>query len=138
VAFCATSLFAQNAPPLTPGDLRFFRFVLDDLASHDHTDATRKARSAVLQRQFGLDDQEWAVVAQEVGTYTVSLRQLEDASKRQLGNRSHFNLDDARALEALERQKDELVRNSAAQILSKMRPISVARLQAPGKITVIP
>jgi hypothetical protein len=134
VLFCC-GCYAQIAQPLaTTDELPFFRFMLTNLASLDHSPKAIEAYEASLVKQFGLNAQESATIHASAQTLKALLTQLRQSSQAIVNGKKNPAASDATALSALADQRDQLINTLANEILNAVRPETAARLRAPGQV----
>lgn len=134
VLFCC-GCYAQVAQPLaTTDELSFFRFMLMNLASLDHSPKAIDAYEASLVKQFGLNTKESATIHAGAQRLNSLLAQLRQSSKATVNGKKDLSSADTTALSALADQRDQLINILANEILNAVRPETAARLRAPGQV----
>ena len=127
--------YAQGTQaPATADELPFFRFMLTNLASLDHSPKAIGAFEASLVKQFGLNTQESATIHASAQTLNALLTQLRQSSQAILNGKKNLSSADATALSSLADQRDQLIATLANEILNAVRPETAARLRAPGQV----
>ena len=127
--------YAQSAQPLaTTDELQYFRFMLMNLASLDHSPKAIDAYEASLVKQFGLNTQESATIHASAQRLNALLAQLRQSSEAVVNGKKSLSSADTTTLCSLSDQRDQLINTLANEILNAVRPETAARLGAPGHI----
>jgi hypothetical protein len=130
--FCCGCYSQAPQALATPDELRYFRFMLMNLASLDHHQDAVKRFEESLVKQFGLNKQESATIHAVAQRLNVLLMQLRQSSQSMLRGKSDLSGADAAALSALSTQRDQFIDSLSNEILNSVRPETAARLRAPG------
>jgi len=121
-------------PAATPDELKFFQFMLMNLASIDHSPDAVTSYSKLLGRQFGLNDTETGILNSAAVTLRTQLQQIRSSTTNIVSRNQVLSAADRAALQALIINRNQLVQTLANQILNSVRPITATRLRMPGHI----
>lgn len=127
---------ATAQPPATADEMRFFRFLLLNVASLDHSPDTVKAYEESLVLQFGLSTEESAAIHTAGQSLNATLAQLRQSTKTLIGGKPTLAAADIAQLGALNTQREQAIATLANQILNSVSAATAARLRAPGRILV--
>jgi hypothetical protein len=133
-ALLAGACFAQSQAPVTKDELQYFRFMLMNLASLDHSPTAVAAFEAALVPQHGLNAQEAAQIHAAGQTLAALLQQIRSSANAITAGKKTLSDSDTAALQALINQRDQLLETLANQILNSVRPETAGRLRKPGQI----
>ncbi len=135
LALAAGACFAQaTLPPATVDEMQYLRFLLMNIASLDHSPEAIQRFEDGIGKQFGLDKQEAAVIRAAGDELNVLLKQLRLASRAIVPGRSGLTPADSAALATLAVQREQKIEFLANRILNSVRPVTAARLRAPGRV----
>lgn len=134
VLICYGCFGQTTQAPATPDELTYFRFMLMNLASIDHDPAAIKMFEDSLVKQFGLNQQESAMIHAKTQPLNVLLNQHRQSAQGILKGKKTLSATDAAALNALTQQREQLVASLSNEILNSVRPETAARLRTPGQI----
>ena len=126
--------FAQSQAPVTKDELQYFRFMLMNLASQDHSPAAVAAFESSLVPQHGLNAQEAAQIHTAGQTLAALLQQIRQSSNAITAGKKPLSDAAVASLQALTNQREQLIETLANQILNLVRPETAARLRTPGHI----
>jgi hypothetical protein len=133
--FLCSCCHAQgNQAPATPDELQYFRFMLMNVGSIDHSPGAIKNYEDGLVRQFGLNNQESALIHAAGQRLNALLRQLRQSSQSITHGNRNLTGEDGKALQALIDKRDELIQTLSSEILNGVRPAAAGRLRSPGAI----
>jgi hypothetical protein len=131
----AGACFAQ--PPQAPAsvdEMQYLRFLLMNIASLDHSpDAIQRFEDGI-GKQFGLNKEEAAVIRAAGNELNALLKQLRQSSRAIVPGKSGLTPADSVALSRLAEQREQMIQSLANRILNSVRPVTAARLRAPGPI----
>jgi hypothetical protein len=132
-ALCCYGQTAQ--PPATSEELKYLRFLLMQMGSAGHHPNAKAAFENNLIRQFGLNNQEAAVIRAAGQELQVVLQQLRPAVRAIVPDSTgRLSAWDKATLAALTAQREQKVEALANRILSQVRPQTASRLRLPGRI----
>jgi hypothetical protein len=132
VCVCCGCYAQGPQPAATADELRYFRFMLMNVGSIDHSPKAIDAYEASLVKQFGLNTQESAAIHAAGQRLNALLTQLRPSSKAVVNGKKNLSAADATALSALSDQREQLIATLANEILNAVRPETAARLRTPG------
>jgi hypothetical protein len=124
---------ASQAPPTTD-ELQYFRFMLMNLASLDHSPESIKAFESSLVKHFGLNAQESAAIHGAAQSLNAVLKQLRQSAQAQTNGKRTLSAPDIASLSALSAQREQLILTLSSQILNSVRPETAARMRVPGRV----
>ena len=130
----AGACFAQSQAPVTTDELRYFRSMLMNLASLDHSPAAIAAFEASLVPQHGLNTEEAAQIHAAGQTLAALLQQIRQSANATTAGKKTLSSADVAALQALVNQREQLIESLANQILNSVSPQTASRLRTPGHI----
>jgi len=130
----AGACLAQSQAPATTDQLQYFRFMLMNLASLDHSPSAVTAFGNHLAPQFGLNSQESAQIQSAAQQLATLLLQIRASAATITAGKTVLSDADAASLAALSSQREQLITTLANQILNSVRPETAARLRMPGQI----
>jgi uncharacterized protein (DUF885 family) len=137
VPFLALSFgcYAQSAQPsATPDEVKYFTFVLMQVASLDHSPDGIRSFGVSFVQQFGLNADEATTVHSAGQTLNAFLQTLRRTQQSIMAGKATLSAADADALSALTTQRQELIASLANQILNSVRPATANLLRAQGGI----
>ncbi len=136
-AFCCHAQTVQ--PAATPSELKYLRFLLMQMGSIDQHPGARTAYERNLVRQFGLNNQEAAVIRAAGQELQGLLQQLRPAARSVVPDATgNLSIADKATLAALTAQREQRVELLANRILNQVRPQTAALLRLPGRILANP
>jgi hypothetical protein len=130
----AGACFAQSQAPVTTDELQYFRFMLMNLASLDHSPAAVTAFENSLVPQHGLNAQEAAQIHAAGQTLAALLQQIRQSANAITAGKRSLSGADVAALQALINQREQLIESLANQIVNSVRPVTATHLRTPGHI----
>jgi len=105
-----------------------------NIASLDHSpDAIQRFEDGI-GKQFGLNKEEAAVIRAAGNELNALLKQLRQSSRAIVPGKSGLTPADSVALSRLAEQREQMIQSLANRILNSVRPVTAARLRAPGPI----
>ena len=127
--------YAQSSQPLaTPDELGYFRYMLLNLASIDHSQESVQRYEENLLSQFGLSDQEALVIHGAAVTLHSQLLQIRQIQTQLTAGKVSLSDSDRSTLATLGAQREQLIDTLANQILNSVRPSTATSLRAPGHL----
>jgi hypothetical protein len=124
----------RSQSPATADELKFFRFMLTNLASLDHSPDAAVNYANMLFSQFGLSQQEWVAIRSAAQRLRPFFQQLRQSSNTIVAGKIILSAEDTAALANLQAQRDQMISTLANQILNSVSPGTAARLRMPGHI----
>ena len=126
---------AQAPQPLaTVDEMQYLRFMLMNLASLDHSpDAIQRFEDGLV-KHFGLDKQETTMIRGAANELNGLLKQLRQSSRAIVPGRAGLTPADAAAFSKLGAQREQMIGSLANRLLNSVRPVTAARLRAPGRV----
>lgn len=135
VLLSAFSCYGQTVQPAaTPDELKYLRFLLMQIGSIDNHPTSRTAFEGNLVRQFGLNNQEAALIRAAGQELQALLLQLRPAVRAIVPDSTGLSPAAKATLEALTAQREQKVELLANRILNQVRPQTAAKLRGPGRI----
>ncbi|MGA3187628.1 MAG: hypothetical protein ABSF22_11030 [Bryobacteraceae bacterium] len=121
-------------PPATAAQLKYFRFMLLNVGSIDHSPDAIAAYESSLVVQFGLSAQESAAIHSAGQSLNALLTQLRQSTQALVAGKTSLTSADAATLASINTQREQTIASLANQILNSVSATTAARLRAPGNI----
>lgn len=131
---CATCYAQAAQAPATPDELTYFSYILMTLGSPDHSPEFIKTAEDSLVHQFGVNQQEAAIIRAAAQSFRAVVQELEKSARSIWSDKTTLSPADSAALEALRDRGDKAVATLANQILNTVRPETADRLRVPGRV----
>jgi hypothetical protein len=134
IAISLTCRAQGSQPPVTQAQLQYFRYMLMNLGSVDHSQDSISSFEASLVPAFGLNSQEAATIHSAGQTLNVLLVQIRQSSQAITSGKAALSASDLSALSALAAQREAEIVTLANQIVNAVRPQTAAQLEMAGTI----
>ena len=131
VLFTIGAQQTQSFP--TPSELQYFRFILINLASPEHSAETNRLFENGLVKQLGLNDQEKALIHSASQGLTSTMVSLRKSAAEVSAGKTTLSPADSSKLATLNGQLDQAVLQLGTQILNGVRPLTADRLRFQGR-----
>jgi len=129
------ALRAQSAAPAaTADDVKYFRFLLMNLAGVNYSPDTVAAYRNYLGVEHGLDDQEMSAIDSGVTSLHTLSQQIEQSSAQIRTGKTVLSPADLAALQSLFAQREGLITLLANQLLNIVRPQVASSFRIAGRL----
>ena len=126
---------AQSSPALTPDDLKYFGFMLTQVAGVDNGPKAQADKDRTMFHLYGLNSQEIAILRGASMELRALMRQLSPVARSIMPDATgKLSAANQAALSALAAQRDQKVEQLANRILSQVRPQVAALFRLNGRI----
>lgn len=134
LTFCCGCYAQGSKAPVTSAELQYFRFVLMNVGSIDHSPDAIQSFEALVAKQIGLNSQESAVIHSAGQTLNALLKTLRSSSQSITAGKTTLTPTDGAALAALTAQREQMIVSLTNQILNSVRSSVANTLRAQGNI----
>lgn len=132
--FCFGLRAQSPQPPATPDEVKYFRFMLMNLASLNYSPDAIAPYKNYLRIQHGLNDQDMSAIDGATSALHTLLQQIGQSSALIQTGKTALSPADIAALESLFAKREALIASLANQLLNAVRPQVAASLRTAGHI----